>query len=215
MLKRILTIAGLVGISCAAIAYESHAQTSRVYLAGYLGLNTFNDQKFTETSSARSGDLEIDNATRFAGALGIRLSRNLRVEGEISYRNGEINTMDISGVGTFAGGGELKSTMGMLNLYYDFDVPWRVQPYIGAGVGFAWHNGEITDSSGLLSSSSTDDSGLVWNVGGGLKYRPRTDLAFTGSYRYLDAADLELGAYEVDYGSHEFRLGIEWDLPVR
>lgn len=211
---QLLLSSALITVTLCAAA-PSYAQTSRIYLAGYLGLNTYNDQEFTESSTASSGDLELDNATSFAGAIGLRLSRSMRMEGELSYTNAEFKTIDLAGSGTFNNGGELKSTFAFLNLYYDFDVPWKVQPFIGGGIGYGWHSGEIVDGTGSLPNASTDSSALAWNVGGGVKYRPRTDFAFTGSYRYVDSMDLNFGTYDLDFGSHEFRLGLEWDLPVR
>ncbi|MAF97109.1 MAG: hypothetical protein CMH26_00570 [Micavibrio sp.] len=216
MTKKNFLIAAAIGLlGLGASALPAAAQTSRLYFAGYLGLNTFNDQKFEEKSTGSTGDFELDNTTSFAGALGIRLSRQLRVEAELSYRNAEIQSMDLGGVGTFDNGGELKSTFAFMNLYYDFDVPWKIQPYVGAGIGYGWHTGEIADSSGSLQNASAEESTIAWNVGGGLKYRPRRDFAFTGSYRYLDSLDLDVGSYNIDYGSHEFRIGAEWDLPYK
>lgn len=210
----------ILGVAAIALTLNgvsfAQAQTSRIYLAGYLGLNLFNDQEFTEGSTGRSGDFELDNATSFAGALGMRLSQNVRLEGELSYRNAEFTTVDVAGGGTFDTGGELKSTLMFANMYYDFNVPWSIQPYIGGGLGYGWHSGEINDGSGLLTNASSDSSGIVWNAAAGIKYRPAPDLAFTAGYRYVDSwSDLEIGSYDVDFDTHEFRLGMEWDLPIR
>ena len=94
-------------------------------------------------------------------------------------------------------------------------MTWKIQPFIGGCIGYGWHSGEINDGSGLLPNASSDASAFAWNIGGGIKYRPRTDFAFTAGYRYMDSLDLDIGSYEVDYGSHEFRLGMEWDFPVQ
>jgi len=216
-MKKMHLIFATAAIALMVSSFSSaQAQTSRFYLAGYFGLNVFNDQEFTESSTGRNGDFEIDNAASFAGALGMRLSQQLRVEGELSYRNAEFSTADIAGGGTFSSGGELKSTLLFANMYYDFDVPWSIQPYLGGGLGYGWHSGEINDGSGLLANASSDHAGIIWNAAAGIKYRPSTDMAFTAGYRYVDAiSDLEIGSYDVDFDTHEFRLGLEWDLPVR
>jgi len=208
----------LAAMLCAALvtglSTSAQAQTSRIYLAGYLGLNISTDQGFTESSTSNSGDLELDSSTSFAGALGMRLSNQLRIEGEFSYRSSDFSSTDISGVGTFAAGGELESTILFANAYYDFDVPWIIQPYVGAGIGYGWHTGQISDSSGLLANASSDESSFLWNAAAGVKYRPQDNMAFTAGYRYLDTfTDLQFGSYDLDYSSHEFRAGMEWDLP--
>ena len=194
----------------------AHAQTSRIYFAGYLGLHKTNDLEFSESATPGTGDLETDNATTFAGALGMRLNRQVRLEAELGYRNTEFKAMDVAGTGSFGAGGELESTLALVNLYYDFDVPWQVQPYVGGGIGYGWHSGEINSGAGSgLTNASGSDSNVLWNAAAGIKYRPRRDFAFTAGYRYLDSLDLNIGNYEMDYGGHEFRLGVEWDLPVR
>jgi opacity protein-like surface antigen len=205
----------LLGTSALALPAAAAAQTSRIYFAGYLGLNTYEDQKFTEKTTNNNGDFQLDNATSFAGAIGLRLSRQLRLEGEFSYRNAEFKDVVISNVGSFSTGGQIDSKVALANLYYDFDVPWKIQPYVGGGVGYAFHNGTVSDGSGLLTNANIKADGFVWNAGAGLKYRPRTDLAYSLGYRYLSSPSLSFGDYEMDYSTHEFRLGLEWDLPVR
>jgi len=194
---------------------QAQAQVSRMYFAGYLGLNVSNDQAFSEITTSNSGDFELDRAPSFAGALGIRLSNQLRMEAELSYRNAGLANVAISGVGSLNTGGEIESTMLFANAYYDFDVPWSVQPFIGAGLGYAWHAGKFSDQTAQLANVSGKDSNFIWNVAAGMKYRMRPDLALTGGYRYMDSFDLEFGSYDLDYSSHEFRLGLEWDLPLR
>ena len=214
-MKKFLLSALLAATTLLAYNSSAQAQVSRIYLAGYMGLNTGTDQNFLETQTNNSGDFEFDNAVTFAGALGIRLSRQLRLEGELSYRNKEMSNVDIAGSGVFQAEGEIDSTIVMANLYYDFDVPWKTQPYIGGGIGYGWFGGETDDVSGILVNEAFDDQAFVWNIGGGFKYRPRSDFAWTAGYRYLASADLEFGNYEIDNTNHEFRLGIEWDLPTR
>ncbi|MCC6598781.1 MAG: porin family protein [Alphaproteobacteria bacterium] len=212
--KQILFIAFLGAFGFGLSAPQAFAQTSRLYFAGYLGLNKLNDVGFTESTTASNGDLKFDNGSSFAGALGIRLTRGLRLEGEYSYSKSDLSSIDIGGLGNFDIGGEFSRKIAFANLYYDFDVPWKVQPFVGAGIGYGWHSGEVNDTSGMLSNASGDDAGLMWNFGGGIKYRPREDMAFTAGYRFVDSVGLDFGNYKTDYNAHEFRIGLEWDLPV-
>lgn len=215
MKKPHLVICSAISALAISSISSAHAQTSRLYLAGYLGLNVFNNQEFTESTTSNAGEFQVDNSLSLAGALGMRLSRHIRLEGELSYRNAEFSAADLTGIGTFSSGGELKSTILFANAFYDFNTSWPIEPYVGAGIGYGWHKGEINDGTGQLVNLSSDDSGFMWNAAAGVKYRPRVDLAFTAGYRYLDSFNLEFGSYEIDYASHEFRLGMEWDLPLR
>ena len=192
----------------------AHAQTSRLYLASYMGLNTYGDQDFTDSASSTSGDLKFKNAWSFAGALGLRLSQNTRMEAEINYANTDFDRVNFTGVGSFEMGGDITSWIGMMNVYYDVPVDWVLQPYIGGGLGFGFFDAQIDDISGFATDTSDDAVGLAWQVGGGFKYRMSPEMALTTGYRYLGTSNLEFGGYDIDYGAHEFRVGLEWDLPV-
>lgn len=197
------------------LTMSAHAQSSRVYFAGYMGLNTNTDQEFSESTTPASGDMQFKNALSFAGALGLRLNNNWRLEGELSYRKSGMDRIDVSGAGSTKLDGNLKTWLLMANAYYDFDLSWRkLTPFVTAGLGFASHEGQIANGAGTSINASDDALALAWQVGGGLKYRVNDDMALTGGYRYLGTTDLELDAYNIDYSSHEIRFGLEYDLPV-
>lgn len=214
--KHFILGAATIALIAGAASTGAQAQTSRVYLAGYFGLNTYGDQAFNESTTGRSGNYEMDNALSFAGALGLRLSQQLRIEGELSYRNAELASVDIDNAGRFDTSGEINSTLFFANMYYDFDVPWSIQPFIGGGLGYGWHDVEINDGSGLLTDATSDSSGVVWNIATGVKYRPSPNMAWTAGYRYVDTlSDLKIDTHDINFSTHEFRLGMEWDLPIR
>ncbi len=207
-------LASTLIISLFAGAGAAQAQSSRVYFAGYLGLNVYNDNKFSESTANRKGDFEFKNAGSLAGALGLRLTPQWRLEGEISRRSAELNRADVNGVGSLDAGGDITSWLYMMNIYYDIDWKWKnFQPFLTAGFGLASHEAQIDSLAGI--AQTTDDTlGFAWQVGGGLKYRVSEDMALTSNYRYLGTTDLEVDSYDVEYSTHEFRLGLEYDLPT-
>lgn len=212
-LRLYTTFALMIGLTL-ALTDMTHAQSSRLYFAGYLGLSTYPSIDFDDNDFNVQGEFEPDNTPTFAGALGLRLTRNFRMEAELSYRDASFDDLDVSGVANPVDvTGELKSTIFLLNAYYDFDIRnWRTQPYIGGGIGLAYHSGEITDPSNTTNSVADEQLGLAWNLGGGMKYRVSPRLAWTGGYRYLDSLDFEFENTDVDFSSHEFRIGLEYDL---
>jgi OmpA-OmpF porin, OOP family len=214
MFKNKILVLTLVFAGLCCTATPAHAQTSRVYFAGYMGLNNLPSMDFTESSVPASGSVKFDNSLSFAGALGIRMSKNFRLEGEISYSKSDLDRIDINGAGSFKAGGSMTQWLGLANVYYDFNVPWRVQPFIGAGLGMAFVDGDVTDISGFSADSSGSTTALAWQLGFGAKYRMSPDLALSAGYRWLDTSDLDFGSYSIDYGNHEFRVGIEYDLPI-
>ncbi len=198
---------------CLAAPSDALAQTSRIYMAGYMGLNVFGELNYEEGTTPASGDIEFNNAPMFAGALGLRLSKDIRLEAELSHRKTDLDSINVNGANEVEIGGEISTTALMLNGYYDFDLMWRnLQPFLSAGVGMAWHDGEIDDLAGITVDSSDDDLAFAWQLGGGLKYRLREDLAFTGGYRYFGTSDLGFESADVEYSSHELRIGVEYDL---
>ena len=211
------TFAALTGLIVLASAGTAHAQNSRLYVSGYMGLNIPTEHEFGESTTTRSGDIETDNTFSFAGALGLRLSPTWRIEAEVSYRNNDIDRVDFqtAGGGSQKLGGEHSTTLYMANIYYDFDFEWQnLYPFLSAGIGLAWHNVDIEDSTGLLLDASDSSIGFAWQLGSGLKYRLSENTALTGGYQYIGTSDLEIDTYDLDYSSHELRIGLEYDIPV-
>lgn len=214
-IKKKILASGTAVIMAIAGMSAANAQSSRVYFASYLGLNTSTDHEFSESSTPANGDFEYSNTTSFAGALGLRVSPAVRVEGEVSYRNADLSSMTLNNGNVFDAGGNLRTYLFMLNGYYDIDLEWeKITPFVTAGLGLAYHDGEIDDSSGFATDATGSDYGFAYQVGGGLKYRMDENLAFTGGYRYIGSSDIDLDTYSFDYSSHEIRLGLEYDIPV-
>ena len=210
-----LIVTALTLLSILAVPHYAKAQTSRLYFAGYLGLNTAPDLDFSNAANGQRGDFGFNNATEFAGALGVRVNRQLRFEAEIGLSSQDIANADINGAGNVDASGELERTLYMINAYYDLEVPWRFKPYVSAGGGLARFDGEVDSNGGALTSANETTTVPALQLGSGVKYRLRPDLALTGGYRYVTTTELDIGSYDIDYDTHEFRVGLEWDFPVR
>lgn len=205
----------LLFLLLAIIASPAHAQNSRLYFAGYLGLSTFPTQDFSESTSGYSGTANFDNTRSFAGALGLRLNRNIRVEGEVSYRNANFDRLHINNEGRFDSGGEVRTWLYMANLYYDFDTGWnRFTPFVSAGLGLAAHDVTILDGSGLMTDASDTSYNLAWQLGGGVRYLMSDQVAISGNYRYVGSTDMKIDSYDLGFSSHELRIGLEYSLPA-
>ena len=197
-------------------AGQAWAQTSRLYFAGYMGLSTFGDLDFSEKSTPASGAIKPSNAFSFAGAMGLRVDKQWRVEGEVSYRKAEMSTIDFSTTGSFDANGDFGTTLLMANVYYDIDLGWnKLQPFVTGGLGLAFHDVTIDDTSPRNIDASDSDFGVAWQAGTGLKYRIADDMAVSGGYRYLGGTPINAQGYEIDFSAHEFRVGLEYDLPFK
>ncbi len=216
-MRRLILFLIVFTMLAAGFAGSARAQASRIYFAGYLGLNHSPALNFSESVTPSRGDIEIQDSPTFAGALGLRLSPQWRVEGELSYRSAGADKISFSGGAPAAAtlGGDLKTWLLMLNVFYDFNLKWDyLNPYLTAGIGLARNSARFDDTSANNIDASDTTMNMAWQLGGGLKYRVKKDLALTGGYRYLGMTSPEIGSYTVDYSGHEFRLGVEYDLPV-
>lgn len=162
---------------------------------------------------------KMDGSWSAGGGVGYYINKNWRADFTLEQR---FNS-DVSGSYLYNNGGApvtsdgkfgLKSTLGLFNIYYDFDTRSRFTPYLGAGLGWVDHKtstGSFTDSCGCLS---TIDSGSKSSVAGALmagvaiNLTGRGPAAGTGEgggdtarnlyldlgYRFLYLGDAETGA---------------------
>lgn len=183
-----------------------------------MGLSIPSDHRFDESTTGLTGEMRGKNSFSFAGALGLRFNDRWRVEAEVSYRNNDLTSLSLGGGAPMPPqrtGGELSTTLYLANVYYDFDFEWQnLFPYLTAGAGIAAHGMDLTGAPGGLPDASDTSMGFAWQLGGGLKYRLSQNAAFTGGYRYIGTTSLETDTYDVNYGGHEIRFGIEYDIPV-
>lgn len=202
------------GLACAGSGpdFLSKIDMKRVYFSGYLGLSLFPDTNYTESVTPVTGVVELKNANLMAGALGLRLSPEIDVEVELSYRKPDLVSITPDGGPVSDMGGEIRTTAAMINGYYNFDPLWNVQPFLTGGAGIAFQSGEFDDTAGVTVDSSDSDMGFAYQIGGGVKYKIRKELKFTTSYRYFGTTEMDFGTSRIDYGAHEFRLGVEYDF---
>ncbi len=120
------------------------------YLRGLAGLN------FLSFSSSKNADIEANAGYALGGALGKRIYKNFRAEGEFTYRHNVLNELTFTyNEGHFAFGldGSVSSFSYMGNLFFDWPVCWSVVPYLGAGLGGynEWGSASIPAFSGTAA----------------------------------------------------------------
>ncbi len=157
-----------------------YAEGSGIYVGGIAG-TTF--QLDTDLSSASLGTqkMEFHPGYTFGGFVGYDFGNNLRLEGEISYRENEIRT----------GGGmdpQAATSSIMLNGYYDLPIEKRWNLYFGGGFGVAKAQLETISLGQAIDANETVfayqlETGIGWS------YNPRVN--FSLGYRFFNAADPE------------------------
>lgn len=209
--QKYLILLGCAAACCGLGIAEASARSPGIYFAGYLGLSHFGSEDFSDGNAGTSGSFKTRSTPNFAGALGLRVNENIRLEGELSYRKLKIDGLDIAGLGSFDSGGDMKSWTGLLNVYYDFNTHSKFTPYLSGGVGFSRVSGALSGVGGSPSFME-EEYGFTWQAGAGLKYRASDKTSYTLGYRYMDTPGLEMGGVDVNHGGHEFRIGLQYNF---
>jgi OmpA-OmpF porin, OOP family len=210
MLRK-LTLAGVFLLP--AIAYAQPLQG--LYIGGDAGAN------FTPTLSSSQETTKIYTDIGPVGvvALGWGFGNGLRAEVEGSIRSNSINA-----IGTFRGDGQtlplanvsgsLRTYAALANLIYDVPVhPFgsAVQPYVGAGAGYAWLDFNHAQGNGAATFHLPDNN----------TFGPGPDRVSFGSagafaYQAMVGASLPISALPGLQATLEYRLfgTARADVPV-
>jgi OmpA-OmpF porin, OOP family len=164
-------------------------------------------------SDLESGAFNVE-AKQDIGWLGLinfghEYGYGLRTELEFGYRKNDLDT-----VGGANASGDVNVFTGMVNVLYDLDVPWRIVPYVGAGIGAARVK---ANGAAPVSTTTIDDTdtGFAYQVMAGVEYAVTSQLMLNLGYRYFAVPDLTFTAangasVETDYASHNVTLGLRY-----
>jgi len=135
--------------------------------------------------------------------------------------------------------GDHNAIVVLANAYIDFGTWWCLTPFIGAGVGGAWHRTASVSDIGLIAGGSSafgitredhSNTSFAWAVHAGVAYTVSPNFKVEFAYRYLnmgsaDTSEVLCGAsgcgvnngprafYTLrDITSSDFKLGLRWML---
>ncbi len=105
----------------------------------------------------------------------------------------------------------------MLNAYYDFGRIRGFVPYLGAGVGAAFHTVDDVSVAGGRAEGG-DSTAFAWALMAGLGYQVSDRALLDLGYRYIDMGSADSGGsatsarrIELDgISAHEFKLGLRY-----
>lgn len=192
-MKTSLKTAFVAAAILAGSAGAASAQDANWYVRGDVGGAFQGEVDGTPKAKADSG---------WAGAIGggREFGNGLRAEGELLYLKG-----DLKG----PAGGDLKTLGGFANLYYDFNRGGQVQPFVGAGVGFA----QVKADSRLVDD---DDTGFAYQAKAGVAYKINDKWTGEVAYRYVGVTDVSLGGgaskLSGDFNSQAVTVGVRYKI---
>ena len=176
-----------------ALAGAAHAQTTidpQWYVRGGGGATYQDEINATPKVKGETG-WTVD------AAVGRQINNNFRAEGQLIYSNDEQKVGD----------GRIKVLAGLANAYYDFDTGTKLNPFIGAGVGFG--QVKLDERAG-----DDDDTGFAYQLQTGVIYPINDKLSAQVGYRYLGVNNVEIGsgaqATRGDYHDQAVTMGLTY-----
>jgi opacity protein-like surface antigen len=147
----------------------------------------------------------VDNTWGVGGGIGTYFGRGVR--GDITYE-WRGNT-DVHGRGAFSTDYDFKTQLLLANLYYDFRPFERFTPYVGVGVGAAYHRssgGTITTVCGVCADYDGDRN---WSAAGAFMagFSFRIDRGGHTPVSIKDAPVAQPGRLHIDVGYRFLYLG--------
>jgi opacity protein-like surface antigen len=127
----------------------------------------------------------------------------------------------------------------LANAYFDLGTWWCLTPFIGAGVGGAYHRFTGVSDIGLIddgttgfgyASSNSSKWSFAWALHAGVAYNVTNTFKVELAYRYLDMDSIDTPVIDcaaggcstgagprayytfTDYGSHDLKLGLRFML---
>ena len=136
--------------------------------------------------------------------------------------------------------GNHSALVGMINAYLDLGTWWCITPFIGGGVGFAYHTvwsftdigfvtGPGTTGFGYAETNAHSKANFAWALHAGLAYDVTSKVKIEFGYRYLNMGDVQTSTINCSgtscagagprayyhlqgFDSHDFKIGVRWSL---
>ena len=164
----------------------------RMYYSFNTGASFLNDMTI-KSKQFENEKVTFRTGYLFAGSFGYRILDHVRIEAELSYRKNKIDKVD-----GISEGGEMYSTSGMINGFWDFLNPSSFTPYLGAGVGW---------SSVKAKGANVDNSseGVAAQAIAGISYDINPTYALTFDYRFFTTKDPEFRNLQGEKGKGKYQ----------
>lgn len=183
---------------------------------------------------------EFDSGTAFGAEVGARYGSGFRAGVELVYNQSDVDTHtgvtlgggSIDGVDAAAiagspdplgatvaavvadGRGDITTTGVYANVYYDFNQAGALQPYVGAGLGFA--DVSVTYQPSGITVIDDSETKLAYQVKAGATWRLENQWEVFGEYAYRATEDVELtnqlfpGSLEIENTQNVFSIGVRY-----
>lgn len=181
------------------------------YVNGQLGMTWLADADNTAFGETLESSYDMGFNVGAAGGYDFGPAR---VEGEINYRQNDVDELGVPGVGSIGGDGDVSAFSLMGNGYWDIATGGPVTPYLGAGIGVAQVSMNDVGALGLTLADD-DDTVFAYQFATGVVFDLNPMLALDLGYRYFATTDPEFKdsegfKFDSEYQSHNLSLGLRY-----
>lgn len=191
------------------------------YFSAFLGVSIANDNSASGfdyfSNSPYKDELSFDPGIYTGGTGGYDFGF-MRLEGELSFRYANIDTVTFANGGRFTPDeGNIGVFSGMFNVWFDLHNSSPVTPYVGGGIGFA--SIYLSDTYGFGPQgfgqlyADSDDTVFASQIGAGVDIALNNRYSLDVGYRYFvtEKAHLNsfIGTTEMEFESHNAMVGFK------
>jgi len=212
-----IILAALVTIAIPAVCAAAPPRPGP-YVSGFIGVSATQNTNVTSydyiAGNSFADRVEFDPGINIGGTAGFDYGF-IRLEGELSYKYGEIATITDQTRSTrlHNADGNLGALAVMFNAFLDLHNDSPVTPYVGGGIGFAsMHLSDTFVSEYGLIYQEDDDSVFAYQVGAGLEIALNQRLSLDLGYRYFATTKAKFGTdnitADLKLQSHNAAIGL-------
>lgn len=211
----------VIAAAMAFVASPARAQTQpqgAPYVGAHLGLAIFHNSDIKPEGTA-TVKAAWKSGFAFGLDVGYKFTENVRVEGEVSYKKNDVDTI----AGQAVTSGDLTAWGFMANAYYDFtQAKMPVTPFAGVGLGAV--RGKVSSPSvanGGLGDQTDTEFGYQLTLGFSYALSPQASLY--ACYRYQGSSDLSFTVSDpaagvpptkvkISYGASNILAGLNYSF---
>lgn len=221
MKSKLIIAAAVAALSIPAVSMAAPVRPG-AYVSGFLGVSMPKDT--TVTAYDYLGNQQIDDRVEldpgiFIGGTGGYDFGYVRLEGELSYKHSEIDSVtdNITPAYYRNTDGDLGVLAYMANVYFDLHNDTPVTPYFGGGIGGAsLHLSDTEAADGTLLYYDDDATAFAYQAAAGVEIALNRRLSLDVGYRYFgtDEAEFDRGnqlngsTAEMKFESHNVAVGL-------
>jgi opacity protein-like surface antigen len=177
---------------------------AQMYFSGNLGVSVVDDADAFDGYD--NAEISFDPGFTGTVAFGVSSGYGLRTEFELGYRHNELDDLTVRGYLPEPLSGNFSTVSGMGNILVDLMPRNPLNVFIGGGLGFA------NTEADFGYYGTDDDTAVAYQLMAGMSFLAGYNMWVDIQYRYFATDDLEFGAIETEYSTHNAMIGLRMNF---